>query len=197
MRGYRMLYPFDCTRVGGRDVSRESYGTRRDALLRAEVEVEQRGPDRPWVEDDQGDYHDPKTGRYMRPTPLGWRRVRVAPQMPIARAAQAWEARVERQEVGPCEGLVACAVSAQLGAAKSKRKIKSSAEIDAVVVALDARAMRVHWLAAGRTFAVSRPSTMTVAVGDVVEIRHEGYFDSGEPRFARVVRRRPDLSAAA
>lgn len=192
-RGYRMIYPFDAQRVGGRDVSRESYSVRRDALLRAEVDVEQRGNDRPWLEDEQGDAHDPKTGRYTKPMPLGWRRVRVVPQLPIARAEQAWENWVERGEAGPCEGLVAVALDAQLGAAKSKRKIKSADAIDAVVLEVGPRALVAWWTAGARRVVVSRPRSLEISTGAVVEITHEGFHDDGAPRFARVARARPDL----
>lgn len=194
-RGYRMIYPFDAQRVGGRDVSRESYRVRRDALMRAEVEVESRGPDTPWVEDDQGDCHDLKTGRYVKPTPLAWRRVRVVPQAPISQAEQAWERWVERGEAGPCEGLVAVALDAQLGARKSKLKCKEASTLDAVVTSVSARSLSAYWTAGRRAVVVSRPASALVSVGDVVELRHESFHDDGAPRFARFSRVRRDLAA--
>lgn len=196
IRGYRMLYPFDAQRVGGRDVSREMYRVRRDALLRAEVEVESRGPDRPWVEDEQGDAHDLKSGRYTKATPLGWRRVRVVPQLPVACADRAWTSWVDGQDAGPCEGLVAVALDGQLGGRRTKLKIKDATTIDAVVTAVGARSIAAHWVAGQRTVTVSRPaSAVAVTIGDVVELRHESFHDDGAPRFCRYVRVRRDLAA--
>jgi hypothetical protein len=195
-RGYRMIYPFDAQCVNGRDVSREPYRVRRDALLRAEVDLERQGDDRPWLEDAAGDAHDFASGRYVKPTPLGWRRVRVVPQVPLVRAEQAWSEWVAGQAAGPCEGLVAVALDAQLGAAKSKRKVKSAETIDAIVTDVAPRALTCWWVAGARRVIVSRPRSLKVAPGAVVEIVHEGFYDGGAPRFARLARTRRDLAAA-
>lgn len=194
-RGYRMLHAFDCERIAGKNVSRESYRVRRDALLRAQVELENRGDDRPWVEDDVGDFHDLKTGRYAKPIPKGWRRVAIVPQLPVARASEAWTSWVDHQEAGPAEGLVAVSLDAQLGKARSKLKAKRADTLDAVVVSVSPRALTTFWTAGQQRVTVSRPKSLDVAVGQVVALSYEGFHDSGEPRFARVARVRCDLAA--
>jgi hypothetical protein len=191
-RGYAIAHAFDAIRVGGRDVSRESYRVRRDALMRAQVALELGGRDQPWTDDAQGDAHDAGTGRYCSRVPRGWRRVQIVEQLPAARFDVAWADWVER-EGG--EGLVAVNLDAQLGARGSKRKIKPTSEIDCVVVGFDSRAAQLWWTSAARSIIVSRSPNRALTVGEVVEVRHDGFTDAGLPKFARIARRRPDLAA--
>lgn len=191
-RGYAIVHAFDAIRVGGRDVSREPYRVRRDALMRQQVALELSGRDQPWSEDAQGDAHDLGTGRYCERTPRGWRRVQVVEQLPVARLDQAWSEWVGR-EGG--EGLVAVRLDAPLGARGSKRKIKPTSEIDCVVLSYDSGAARLWWTSAARAIVVSRSPRRALTVGEVVEVRHDGFTDAGDPKFARIVRRRPDLAA--
>lgn len=192
-RGYRMLHVLDAHRIDGRDLTRERYRARRDALMRAESALINADEDKPWTEDAQGDAHDAR-GRYQRAVPLGWRRVRVVPQLPATRAELAWSEWVERGAAGPCEGLVAVDLEASLG--KGKRKCKEATTLDVVVVQVDARALVCWWAAAQRRITVARPRSLDVAVGAMIELAHEGFHDSGEPRFCRVMRARRDLAAA-
>lgn len=191
-RGYAIAHAFDAIRVAGRDVSRETYRARRDALMRAQVALELGGRDRPWTDDAQGDAHDAGTGRYCSRVPRGWRRVQIVEQVPVARLDQAWDEWVQR-EGG--EGLVAVRLDAQLGARGAKRKIKNTSEIDCVVVSFDSGAAQLWWTGAARSIVVSLSPNRALTVGEVVEVRHDGFTDAGEPRFARIVRRRPDLAA--
>lgn len=192
-RGYRMIHAFDAHQVGGVDLSSEPYRVRRDALMRAESQLVNDDVDRPWNEDDEGDAHDVKTGRYQAKVPKGWRRVSVVPQLPVGAASEAWAAWVDGGTCGPCEGLVAVALEAKLGAKRSKLKSKRTSTIDATVTAMSDRAVSLYWLAGQRTITVSRPKTIAFKVGAVVELVHEGFHESGEPRFCRALRLRPDL----
>ena len=89
------------------------------------------------------------------------------------------------------EGLVAVRLDAPATAKNAKRQIKNTDTIDAVVVAADERALVVSY--AGHRFAVSCVGR-TYLVGEVVSIAHDGWFETSvTPRFARVVRSRPDL----
>lgn len=194
LRGYRQIYAFDALRVGGVDVSHEVYRVRRDALMRAQASLEDGDRDKPWTEDEHHRAHDLGSGKFTRRVPLGWRRVRVVPQVTIAHADEAWSEWVVRGEVGPCEGLVAVALDAPLGARKAKLKVKESDTIDVVVTAVGARALTAYWPQAKKTVAVARPKSLMVAVGDVVSLTHEGFYDGLTPRFARVARQRPDLN---
>jgi hypothetical protein len=63
-----------------------------------------------------------------------------------------------------------------------------------VVVAVSARALTAVWTTGQMRVTISRPASLDVAVGDVVELTHEGFHDGGQPRFARVARVRADLA---
>ena len=194
-RGYRMIHVFDAHRVNGRDVSRESYRVRRDAVMRAESELVNFDRDEPWFEDTQGDAHDLKSGRYTTPMPRSWRRIQVVPQSPSRLAETAWQRWVDQQHAGPVEGLVAVALDAPIGARRAKLKAKLTTTIDVVVTHVDATAMTVYWSAANQRLAVHRPSSLVdVAIGSVLEVTHEGFYENGLPRFARVLRTRRDLA---
>lgn len=189
-RGYRMLHLFDALRIGGRDVSPLPYRGRRDALLRAESAIICDDRDRPWLEDEHGVAHDLTSGRFVRPVPRSWRRIRVTPQLPARMADQAWAEWVEPGHEA-IEGLVVVALESRLGGRGSKRKVKRAETIDATVIGVGARSASVAW--AGGTFSVSAGG-LALAVGQVVEVVHEGFHESVvTPRFARIARRRRDL----
>lgn len=190
-RGHRVAHLFDAIRVGGVDVSRRPYGERRDALLRADSALVADDHDRPWLVDGQGDAHDPASGRYTRPTPAGWRRFPVVPQVPATSAAAAWSTWVDG---GLAEGLVVVALDAPLAARGAKRRIKPATTIDGVVVELGPRHARVEW--GGRLFVVGArcAAAASVRVGDLVEVACQGFTDGGTPKHPRITRPRPDLA---
>jgi hypothetical protein len=191
-RGYRCLHLFDCLRVAGADVSSLPYSQRRDWLMRAESWLVNEDLDKPWTTDRAGLAHDLGTGRYTRPVPLSWRRLPVVPQAPSSSAERSWAAWVDAGEA--VEGLVVVALTGKLGARGSKRKVKATETIDAVVVHPGERVCQVRW--AGGRFTVTTGG-QPLKPGDVVEVRHESFYErTGQPRHARVVRRRPDLEGA-
>jgi hypothetical protein len=185
-RGYRVAWIFDLVRFRGRALHREPHSARRDLLLRAQVEHEQEDPDRSWTDDGGGRAHG-ADGKFARRIPRGWRRCPVVEQFAVSRFDDLW---------GRCgveiEGLVICDLSAPTG--RGKRKCKPVATLDAVVVDVDARAARLQW--AGGSFCVGR-GRHNPQRGEVWEVAYSSFYDCGEPRHARLVRLRRDLSAAA
>lgn len=194
-RGWVALHLFDASRLAGRSVASLPYADRYARLLRWQADVEELGELSRhdwWQTDEHGRAHDPATGRYCRAVPRDLRRL---PVVELVRGAgggeRLWAAHVER-EGG--EGLVAVRLDAPLGARGGKRKIKSTDTLDAVVIDVIGRVAVLSW--AGRRFSVRVPAATTLERGSVVEVAHDGYYEADAvPRFARVVRRRADLSA--
>jgi ATP-dependent DNA ligase len=194
-RGWRALHLFDCTRYGGRDVSREPFAERYRLLHRAQALLEQDNASRArtWSEDGTGRAHD-AGGRFCRAIPRDLRRL---PIVPLARGAAGgralWSSFVERKGG---EGVVAVRLDALAGARGAKRKVKASDTLDCVVATVDAGAARLTWR--GLSFVVSARGAIAVELipGDVVEVACDGWYEaSATPRFARIVRRRDDLSS--
>jgi hypothetical protein len=192
-RGWRNLHLFDCTRAHGRPISSLPYSQRWGELHRAQSVIESEGAGRrsPWTVDDQGDAHDIATGRYMRPVPRDLRRVPIVPLMRGRSAGEElWRSFVE---VGGGEGLVAVALDAPAGRRGAKRKVKATDTIDCRVLQIDGRNATLEH--GGQRFVVSAKSKVQPRVGQVVEIAHDGWYESTVvPRFARMVRVRDDLT---
>lgn len=184
--GYRRIHLFDCLRDGVHDISHAHYGARRDALYRAQSELVSQLYR---LRDANGDAHDRTTGRYVEDLPTDWRLTPIVDQIAPARAGDLWErARVS----GDVEGLVAVRLDARLAARRAKLKCKPVDTIDAVVVGEGKGVYKLVW--AGSTFFVSRSAHDAVKVGAVVEVSHNGFYESSTtPRFARLVRVRSDL----
>lgn len=187
-RGWRALHLFDCSRYAGRSVEALPFTDRYGLLHQAQAEIELAGRVNPWVNDDQGDAHDARTGRYTRRIP---RDIRRLPVVALARGKGAGEALWRSfVEVGGGEGLVAARLDAPLGKRGAKIKIKATDTLDCRVIAVDARTALLEY--AGRMFTVG--ATEPLSVGSMVEVAHDGWYESAStPRFARVVRRRTDL----
>lgn len=172
-RGHALAHVFDVQRIDGADVTREPYRVRRDHVCRAEAELELARTDRD------------RRGRYQV-RPLRWTVILQKPPHMVDAAMAEW--------VAPGgEGLVAVALGARLGAKGAKRKFKPVSTLDVVVVEVGDRAIVTWWQAAQKRIVVSRPASLVVTVGDMLELVHESYYDDGTPKFARVSRTRPDL----
>jgi hypothetical protein len=188
-RGWRALHLFDVLRYAGEDVAGASYSTRYGLLHRGQamVELDGRGRDRAWRLDGGGAAHD-RRGRYCPATPSDLRRL---PVVPLARGRGAGEALWrEHVELGGGEGLVAVDLTAPAGARSAKRKIKATETLDCRVIAADGRRLRCVY--GGHAFTVGGRAP----VGAIVEVRTDGWYESGvTPRFPRVVRTRTDLAA--
>lgn len=186
------VHLFDVIHDGRRRLVDQPYRERYRALLSMQLAAACRAEDSWWRDEDHGT-RDRATGRWSRQA-LGPGGVALAPPLELHRPAaarQLWE----RALAGELEGLVVVALDAPLGARRAKRKVKPRETLDARVVAVDQRAAIVE---AGRVrFVVSARSSedRELAPGAVVEVAHEGWYASGVPRFARILRTRSDLGA--
>mgnify|MGYP000069419844 FL=1 len=185
--GFTRAHLFDVTALDGRDLRSEPYADRYAALHTYQVQAELRRVD-PWRRDRQGDHHD-TAGRYCVPIPVDYRRFPIVPQHRGPNAArELWRDHVERHGG---EGIVAVALRAPVGRRNAKRKIKPRDTLDARVVSVDSSAAVLIY--AGHQFVVSARG-VPVHVGEIVEVAHSGWYESGvTPRFARIVRVRHDL----
>lgn len=181
--GFSRVHLFDALRIGGIDTSSQPYGARRDALMRAESAVVNCDLDQHPGRDD--------LGRFAEKVPGSWRRMPVVPQLPASSWESAWSDWVERDEL--VEGLVFVRLDARLGARGAKRKLKRAESIDALVIDQDAK--RLVLSCGALTFTVGKVRSVDAATGCVVEVACEGYYESGLPRFPRLVRVRADKSA--
>lgn len=198
--GFRSVHLFDIVRAGDLYLGREPYRARQDWLLRSQEWAERNGPGLPYTVDALGHAHDRQSGRWCTPIPLDHRRTPLVASRAPAHAGELWE----RALVGDLEGLVAVNLDAPLGRRGAKVKCKPTSTIDATVISSDGHAASL--LYAGVRFVVSaRAKGLVLRPGQVVEVAHDGWYEAGgriagksygelgQPRFARIVRRRPDL----
>jgi hypothetical protein len=192
-RGWAALHLFDVTCVRRRPLHREPYQDRYARLHAYQAEAELGGRDTWWTIDGRGAAHD-AGGRFCRPVPRDLRRCPVVPMARSSSAAAAlWR---EHVEVGGGEGLVAVRLEAPLGVRGAKKKVKATDELDCRVLEVGGGVARLAWK--GGTFLCSaRGRWAALCPGQVVSCAHDGYYEAGcTPRFARIRRERPDLTAA-
>ena len=198
-RGFALCHLFDVTRLAGRDVSAAPYAERHGLLYTAQSILE--GDDlarvRSWQTDATGRAHA-SSGRFVAPVPRDLRRLPVTPLVRgHAAARDLWRRAVE---LGGGEGLVACRLDAPARARNAKSKIKLADTLDAVVLDACATAMTVATIV--RTDSSRGPRSREVRfampgsapIGTTVEVRVDGWYATGLPRFPRLVRSRGDLS---
>jgi hypothetical protein len=209
-RGWRNLHLFDCTRSGGASLERLPYAERYAALHRAQVAIELAGlgriaPMQP----------DPRRWKWRRPADGGlapaeyeWRPLnprgvvpggpprdlRRVPVVPMVRThAQAEELWADFVLRGGGEGIVAVALAAPAGRRGSKRKVKQTDTIEAVVLRNQGGGV-VALRRGDQEFLVSARGKVQPQPGQVVEVAHDGFYERDfTPRFARMVRVRNDL----
>ena len=180
-RGHRCIHLFDALRLGTTPIAGLPYVERWGALHRAQSLVESAGHRDGWERDATGRRHY-AAGRYVA-VPRDLRRLPIVPLLRSpADARELWR----DVEAGTLEGLVAVRLDAPAGKRGGKRKIKIVDTLDAAVLATDGRVLRllspggVEFLLASRLAATVRP-------GQVVEVAHHGWYESGSaPRFGRV-----------
>ncbi len=178
--GYQRLWLFDCLKIDGRDLSGETYQTRRDALQRAIANAEAS-----LQRDRAGRVHD-AAGRFG---PKLWRQVRVVPQLRAKGWTQMWGSHVEAEHG---EGLVAVNTRSRAGTRGSKRKCKPVDHVTMTVLRVDDKCVELNYWGQRRGIIVSKGKHNPVP-GDGVDVAVEGFYRSGLPRFARIVRVRRDI----
>lgn len=181
-RGFPVAHAFDVLRLSGADVSSLPFAERH-ARLRDAVAAASELPGATTT-DALGAHHGRRDGRYVQAP------ARLALVECVRSLDAAW-ADVERDQA---EGLVAVRLDGRLGQRGSKAKLKVADSIDAVITELDRRACVAWWIAGNRRIALHRPAKLELSIGSVVELAFNGWLDSGEPRHARILRTRPDLS---
>ena len=187
-RGWRALHLFDCTRHGGADVTRSPFIDRYDLLRRDHDRMLEAGTTNPWLTDELGRAHHLTTGRYVKPVPRDHRRLPVVPL--VRDGAALWASHVAQ---GGGEGLVAVKLNAPARARMAKRKIKQTDTIDCTIVSVDREAALLDYR--GHMFAVSNRMAVRYQPGQVVEVKHDGWYEASvTPKFARIVRARTDLA---
>lgn len=187
-RGQALVHLFDCLHDGSRSLIGEPYSRRRDAMCRMQAEVECYGPSAPWVVDSEGRAHERASGRYAETELRDWRVAPILPQSPIARIDLCWESHVL---AGDGEGLVLVCLDAPIGARACKQKCKPSDTIDCEVREVEEKIVVCEWN--GHAFKVYR-GRQDVAVGDIVEVRHLGWYPNGVlPKHPSIVRVRREL----
>lgn len=143
-----------------------------------------------------------RPGTFVSPVPRDLRRL---PILPLHRGADAARALWSSVESTGAEGLVAVRLDAPIGRRGAKVKIKSTDTLDCYVVSSDRTAAIVRARVASDAASIDRVRWRVVeftvagchAVGSIVEVAHNGWHDSGAPRFARVVRQRTDKERLA
>lgn len=185
-RGFDVLHLFDAVSIGGRDLSGEAYAVRYQEIARAIALAEGTGGELAKV----AGQRRAESGRYTHAAPADVRRTPLV-EMLAGRDGfdELWRQFVER---GDGEGLVAVDLRAPIGKRGAKRKIKLTDTVSARLTPARGGGQIADVFAYGRTFSVYMPTW--AKFGDIVDISHNGFYGTGEPRFARVARRRLDLN---
>jgi ATP-dependent DNA ligase len=195
--GYRRIHLFDCLHDGERSLLAAPYRERRDVLYRMQSALVDERTALPWTQEG-GRARDRSSGRFARAIPTDWRLTPIVDQVPARRVDELWS----RVEHTGGEGIVVVNLEAPVGRRGAKRKCKAMNTLDATVISADARLAHVAW--AGGTFIVSCIGRQ-LEPGQVIEVACNGYYETGArlpgksygtgatPRFARIVRARPDL----
>jgi hypothetical protein len=188
--GYSPVRLFDLIRTCGRYVGRLPYRERRDLLRKGETWAIDQSAPLPYKLERDGHARDKRSGRFCEARPTDWRLCSVVEQYAPARAGELWEQAM----AGVAEGLVAVNLTAPIGRRGAKRKAKPVFDLSAVVLSVDRTGAVLRILGRETIFAVGVSATAAeISPGDIADIEHEGWHGTGVPRFARLVRVRPDL----
>lgn len=186
------IHLFDVIHDGRRRLVDRPYRERYRSLVWMQAEAASRA-ECSWWQDENHGTRDRATGRWSREA-LGPGGIALAPPLELHRPAaarQLWE----RAVAGELEGLVVVALDAPLGARRAKRKCKPRETLDARVVAVDRKAAILEAGPVRFTVSARAIADRDLKPDDVVEVAHEGWYSSGVPRFARLLRLRSDLGA--
>jgi len=209
LKGYANLNVFDARKIGQRNLEKLSYAKRRDAMFKAWAELcVATGDDRPQKDDAMGLAHD-ALGRFAKRVPFAWRRFPIVCQAPLIHLTACYEATLNAGG----EGLVLVDQQAPMGKRRSKLKLKPQDTLDCQVVDVGQRYVSCTYLcdgwarearSAGLPVIGAREVEFTVfksekneawatlKSGDVLEVLHNGYYESKTPRFPKLIRIRND-----
>lgn len=183
--GQRRVHLFDLVLgEGGQPVHDLAYETRRDMLWRMQTEVVEQS--RRELVDVHERARERATGRYTDRLLRGWQLTPIVEQVSVSRASELWD----RALAGDLEGLVVVSRRAKARARGAKRKCKPVRTLDALVLDVGPRIATCLW---GSTMFTVHKATRNVQRGDMLEIRFDGLYDTGLPRFPRIQRVRYDL----
>lgn len=184
--GARRVHVFDLLFGNNSEpITQLPYSQRRKYLFEMQVKVDTYGPGQTWRQTPEG-VRDKRTGWFTAKTHTGTALTPIVPQVAPQAASELWD----RVQSGELEGLVAVAQNAPAGRRGAKRKCKPVDTLDVVAIHVGPRAVECLYL--GKRFIVSKASR-DICVGDMLELKHNGWYRDGIPRFARIVRRRDDL----
>ncbi len=195
-RGVRHLHVFDMVRHVGQYVAREPFSVRYGRILQWKSAVEAGETYGRWYEDHTGRAHDSITGDFVQHARKNLVRL---PIVPIAAGKAGletlWQSHVE---AGGGEGLVAVDLTAPIGRRGAKRKIKHHDYPSVTIVEVGPTGVRA--LFGSEVFRIPAMRLVrqgAVNVGEIWDVKADGFTDRGLPRFARLVRCRPDLRSNA
>ncbi len=184
--GARRVHLFDMAfGADTRPLAHLPYSERRAELFRMQAAVDAFGPGQSWRQTRTAP-QSKRSGRFCRKTHRGTALTPIVPQVRAQAASELWD----QVKAGTIEGLVAVSQNAPLGRRGSKRKCKLDDTIDVLILGHDARL--AGYLYGSKEYTVTR-GKCKAQKGDMVSLKHNGFYPSGEPRFARIERIRHDL----
>lgn len=214
-RGWANCIIYDALRVGRRDLTREPYKVRREALYRARseiIEFREKGLLSYAVGSD-GRARD-VWGQYCEAVPMGQERFPIVAQWPLRKLDEIWSEQMGKGG----EGLVLVDLNGLIGAKNAKRKVKPNLEMDArvmcvlergpMLVRVEVCAFREKWAQDAMmqgipiigspmpkvcVFSLCLSACSFVSAGDVVSFYHTGFHSTGTPMHPCKVRVRADL----
>ena len=209
-KGFADCHIFDALRVGGKDLRKSTYRTRRDVvqrMLAEEKEIINR-EDRPYTKDGDGRTRN-GMGRYCLAKGLSWRRLPFVKSYPISMLDEGWATVLDEGR----EGLVIVDLNGLIGQRNGKLKMKPTPEMDAVVVhvfshnkphtamvgtyledwAQQALLERVPVIGGTRLVFTVVTGNEKAEKGQVVSFNHSGVYGTNIPKHIRNVRIRHDI----
>jgi len=204
-RGFAKFHIFDAKKIGNKRIGDLPQWRRRDLLFQhwtaAAIAA---GADAPCSDDSNGRAHD-DLGRFAKRRPFAWRRLPIVPEY-RADIAGVYGSLIR----DGFEGGVIIDRDATLGRRRSKLKLKPIDSLDCEVVETGtkkcvliyhAEAWAREMISAGMNVIgsevvhfVTSPLNYSLSIGDIVSVAHNGHYESGVPRFPRIIGVRGDLA---
>lgn len=183
--GARHVWLFDMVYgYGGEFIGDQTYAARRDALCRMQAQVKTYEPKR-WIQTTDG-IRGRWSRKFTKPIHRGVDLTPIIPMFKPSKMAEHWD----KVKAGKWEGLVFANMDAPVGRKGSRKKLKNTTSIDALVVSRGKKTARCLYM--GKQFFVNI-GRRDVCVGDVWSVKHDQFYPDGTPKFARFDRHRTDL----